>query len=79
MSTFFIAATNETDSTTQLHAGRGAGEADAPDQDNDRIQSYRIERLRGIDSDRRRPIDGCSWRAVARECHVEPGRGETDD
>jgi hypothetical protein len=74
MSTFFIAATDETDSTTQLHAGRGEGGTAAPDQDNDRIQSYRIERLRGIDSDRRRPIDGCSWRAVAAECHVEPGR-----
>lgn len=75
MSTFFIAATNETDSTTQLQEARGEGGTAAPEQDYVRTQSYRIERLRGIDSDRRRPIDGCSWREVARECHVDPGRG----
>jgi len=74
MSTFFIAATNETDSSTDTQQDRGEGGTAAPEQDDDCTQSYHAERLRRIDSDRQRPIEGCSWRAVAAECHVTPGR-----
>jgi len=38
----------------------------------DRINTDTAERLRSIDTGR--PIDACSWRAVAAECHVKPGR-----
>jgi hypothetical protein len=74
MSTFFIAAANDTDDATETQQDRGEGGTGAPDQDNDCTQFYNAERLRRIDSDRQRPIEGCSWRAVAAECHVTPGR-----
>jgi hypothetical protein len=56
----------------------GAGTSPSGDHNDDRTQLYADDELRGIDSRRTgtKALDACSWREMARACHVQPGVGD---